>query len=172
MKLWILVFHNISFSLEKYRTLTKKYWTVTYVRITALIHFQFKHIKNIFSLSKKTYNISGSTLAPPTLPVAQYQVGDKTTQMIPPKSFWTSQFNQPDSKFVKFNLTVQDNGVFGIYGRRGASPSIAQFDFFDIVDGRTLSSRVKRSAKVKVCSKHCQENGQIKNMLNIFHIYM
>lgn len=117
--------------------------------------FSVQAYQKYFLLSKKTYNISGSTLAPPTLPVAQYQVGDKTTQMIPPKSFWTSQFNQPDSKFVKFNLTVQDNGVFGIYGRRGASPSIAQFDFFDIVDGRTLSSRVKRSAKVKVCSKHC-----------------
>ena len=90
----------------------------------------------------------GSTLAPPTLPIAQYQVGDKMKQTIPPKSFWTSQFNQPESKFVKINLTVPEDGVFGIYGRRGAAPSIAQFDFFDIIDGRTLNSRVKRSTKV------------------------
>ncbi|XP_053400283.1 teneurin-m-like isoform X5 [Mercenaria mercenaria] len=90
---------------------------------------------------------AGSTLAPPSLPIAQYQVGDKMEQTIPPKAFWTSQFNQPDSKFVKINLTVPDDGIFGIYGRRGASPSIAQFDFFDIIDGRTLSSRVKRSPK-------------------------
>lgn len=90
----------------------------------------------------------GSTFTPPTSPVAQLQIGETTLPTIPPKSFWRSKFTQDESKFVKFNMSIEDDAVLGVYGRRGVAPSVAQFDFFEVVDGRTLSARSKRSTKV------------------------
>lgn len=45
-------------------------------------------------------------------------------------------------------MSIEDDAVLGVYGRRGVAPSVAQFDFFEVVDGRTLSARSKRSTKV------------------------
>jgi len=92
--------------------------------------------------------ISGITNSPPTSSIVQFQVGERTQPTIPPKSFWQSQFTQEQPKFVKFNLSIDNDAVLGVYGRRGVAPSVAQFDFFEVIDGRTLSGRSKRAAKV------------------------
>ncbi|KAH3713533.1 hypothetical protein DPMN_073325, partial [Dreissena polymorpha] len=90
----------------------------------------------------------GSTFSPPTsFAVVQYQIGDQSELTIAPGSFWQSKFNQAEPKFVKFNVTLPSSGVLGVYGRRGLPPTIAQFDFFEVIDGRTLTTRTKRQAK-------------------------
>lgn len=104
-------------------------------------------IENLSSMWIVSY-FPGSTLSPPISAIAQFQVGERTQPTIPPKSFWQSKFTQSHPQFVKFNLTIDSDGVLGVYGRRGVTPSVAQFDFFEVVDGRTLSARSKRAVKV------------------------
>lgn len=82
----------------------------------------------------------------------EIKIGESTQTTIEPKSFWQSQFTQSESKFVKFNLSIDSDAVLGVYGRRGVAPSVAQFDFFEVVDGRTLAARSKRSTQVSAVS--------------------
>ena len=68
-----------------------------------------------------------------------------TNSQIPPKSFWLTKFHQTTDKRVKFNFSIQNSAILGVYGRRELAPSIVQYDFFEVIDGSTIPMRNARS---------------------------
>ena len=77
--------------------------------------------------------------------MAQYALGaDVLDVEVPPKSFYPAQFYLPESRYVRFNVSVPDYAVAGIYGRRNVPPTHVQYGFFQVADGNRLA-RTKRS---------------------------
>jgi hypothetical protein len=57
-----------------------------------------------------------------------------------PKSFWLTKFHQTTDKRVKFNFSIQNSAMLGIYGRRELAPSIVQYDFFEVIESYWLAT--------------------------------
>lgn len=54
------------------------------------------------------------------------EVGRKVTQEVPPGVFWRSQIHISQPQFLKFNISLGKDALFGVYIRRGLPPSHAQ----------------------------------------------
>ena len=95
------------------------------------------------------YIFSGSGIKSP--PMAQYSLGGDIFEVeVPPKSFYPAQFYLPESRYVKFNVSVVDYAVAGIYGRRNVPPTHVQYGFFQVADGNRLA-RSKRAIREVKC---------------------
>ncbi|XP_023791931.1 teneurin-2-like [Cyanistes caeruleus] len=55
------------------------------------------------------------------------EVGHRVTQEVPPGVFWRSQIHISQPQFLKFNISLGKDALFGVYIRRGLPPSHAQF---------------------------------------------
>ncbi|KAM7333248.1 hypothetical protein ACRRTK_006568 [Alexandromys fortis] len=54
------------------------------------------------------------------------EVGRRVTQEVPPGVFWRSQIHISQPQFLKFNISLGKDALFGVYIRRGLPPSHAQ----------------------------------------------
>ncbi|KAJ7409798.1 Teneurin-2 [Willisornis vidua] len=54
------------------------------------------------------------------------EVGHRVTQEVPPGVFWRSQIHISQPQFLKFNISLGKDALFGVYIRRGLPPSHAQ----------------------------------------------
>lgn len=64
--------------------------------------------------------------------------------LVPAKESVTMQLDIPEPKFVKFNFSLPDNAIIGVYGRKNSPPSYVQFDFYHVLDGNKIVERRKR----------------------------
>uniref|UniRef100_A0A8C8RH77 Teneurin-2 n=1 Tax=Pelusios castaneus TaxID=367368 RepID=A0A8C8RH77_9SAUR len=71
------------------------------------------------------------------------EVGRRVTQEVPPGVFWRSQIHISQPQFVKFNISLGKDALFGVYIRRGLPPSHAQYDFMERLDGKEKWSVVE-----------------------------
>eukprot|EP00075_Anas_platyrhynchos_P035238 XP_027324491.1 teneurin-2 isoform X12 [Anas platyrhynchos] len=71
------------------------------------------------------------------------EVGRKVTQEVPPGVFWRSQIHISQPQFLKFNISLGKDALFGVYIRRGLPPSHAQYDFMERLDGKEKWSVVE-----------------------------
>ncbi|XP_006864903.1 PREDICTED: teneurin-2-like isoform X3 [Chrysochloris asiatica] len=83
------------------------------------------------------------------------EVGRRVTQEVPPGVFWRSQIHISQPQFLKFNISLGKEALFGVYIRRGLPPSHAQYDFMERLDGKEKwsvveSSRERRSIQTLV----------------------
>ncbi|XP_047273389.1 teneurin-2 isoform X22 [Homo sapiens] len=71
------------------------------------------------------------------------EVGRRVTQEVPPGVFWRSQIHISQPQFLKFNISLGKDALFGVYIRRGLPPSHAQYDFMERLDGKEKWSVVE-----------------------------
>ncbi|XP_069850067.1 teneurin-2 isoform X1 [Dipodomys merriami] len=71
------------------------------------------------------------------------EVGRRATQEVPPGVFWRSQLHLSQPQFLKFNISLGKDALFGVYIRRGLPPSHAQYDFMERLDGKEKWSVVE-----------------------------
>ncbi|KAM5213831.1 teneurin-2 isoform 3-T7 [Hipposideros larvatus] len=71
------------------------------------------------------------------------EVGRRVTQEVPPGVFWRSQIHVSQPQFLKFNISLGKDALFGVYIRRGLPPSHAQYDFMERLDGKEKWSVVE-----------------------------
>ncbi|KAM4764069.1 teneurin-2 isoform 2-T3 [Cyanocitta cristata] len=71
------------------------------------------------------------------------EVGHRVTQEVPPGVFWRSQIHISQPQFLKFNISLGKDALFGVYIRRGLPPSHAQYDFMERLDGKEKWSVVE-----------------------------
>ncbi|KAM4826765.1 LOW QUALITY PROTEIN: teneurin-2 [Thomomys bottae] len=71
------------------------------------------------------------------------EVGRRVTQEVPPGVFWRSQIHLSQPQFLKFNISLGKDALFGVYIRRGLPPSHAQYDFMERLDGKEKWSVVE-----------------------------
>lgn len=108
-----------------------------------------------YILLQKGFVFIGAMPVRPTVPNAPvfFRVGERQHQIIPPKAFWHTQFSQKDPAFVKFNFSISSSAILGVYGRKSVPPTLVQFEFFEVVEGKTIPSRSRRSAGVSAVHK-------------------
>ncbi|XP_028657968.1 teneurin-3 isoform X8 [Erpetoichthys calabaricus] len=80
-----------------------------------------------------------------TIDSGEVDVGQRATQEVPPGVFWRSQISIDLPQFLKFNISLQKDALIGVYGRKGLRPSHTQYDFVELLDGRRLIAKEKRS---------------------------
>lgn len=61
-----------------------------------------------------------------SIDTGQVDIGKKVAQSVPPGVFWRSHLTMEQSRFLKFNISVQRNALIGVYGRKGLAPSHTQ----------------------------------------------
>ncbi|XP_031805277.1 teneurin-2 isoform X4 [Sarcophilus harrisii] len=71
------------------------------------------------------------------------EVGRRVSQEVPPGVFWRSQIHISQPQFLKFNISLGKDALFGVYIRRGLPPSHAQYDFMERLDGKEKWSVVE-----------------------------
>lgn len=54
------------------------------------------------------------------------EVGRRVTQEVPPGVFWRSLLHLSLPQFLKFNISLGKDALFGVYIRKGLPPSHAQ----------------------------------------------
>lgn len=54
------------------------------------------------------------------------EVGRRATQDVPPGVFWRSLLYLSQPQFLKFNISLGKDALFGVYIRKGLPPSHAQ----------------------------------------------
>lgn len=54
------------------------------------------------------------------------EVGRRVTQEVPPGVFWRSLLHLGQPQFLKFNISLGKDALFGVYIRKGLPPSHAQ----------------------------------------------
>ncbi|KAI6077020.1 Teneurin-2 [Aix galericulata] len=81
------------------------------------------------------------------------EVGRKVTQEVPPGVFWRSQIHISQPQFLKFNISLGKDALFGVYIRRGLPPSHAQ------VSSVFRELRI-RSLFMDGCPDLCNGNGR------------
>lgn len=54
------------------------------------------------------------------------EVGRRVTQEVPPGVFWRSLLHLSQPQFLKFNISLGKDALFGVYIRKGLPPSHAQ----------------------------------------------
>lgn len=54
------------------------------------------------------------------------EVGRRVTQEVPPGVFWRALLHLSQPQFLKFNISLGKDALFGVYIRKGLPPSHAQ----------------------------------------------
>uniref|UniRef100_A0A8C6M5K8 Teneurin-2 n=1 Tax=Nothobranchius furzeri TaxID=105023 RepID=A0A8C6M5K8_NOTFU len=71
------------------------------------------------------------------------EVGRRVTQDVPPGVFWRSLLYLSQPQFLKFNISLGKDALFGVYIRKGLPPSHAQYDYMERLDGKEKWSVVE-----------------------------
>ncbi|XP_075065930.1 teneurin-2 [Mixophyes fleayi] len=66
----------------------------------------------------------------------EVEIGRRITQEVPAGVFWRSHIHIIQPQFLKFNISLGKDALFGVYIRRGLPPSHAQYDFMERLDGK------------------------------------
>ncbi|XP_056431080.1 teneurin-2 isoform X2 [Hyla sarda] len=66
----------------------------------------------------------------------EVEIGRRITQEVPAGVFWRSHIHVTQPQFLKFNISLGKDALFGVYIRRGLPPSHAQYDFMERLDGK------------------------------------
>uniref|UniRef100_A0A672SDM2 Teneurin transmembrane protein 2 n=1 Tax=Sinocyclocheilus grahami TaxID=75366 RepID=A0A672SDM2_SINGR len=85
-------------------------------------------------------------------------VGRRVTQEVPPGVFWRSLMHLSQPQFLKFNISLGKDALFGVYIRKGLPPSHAQYDYMERLDGKEKwsvveSPRERRSIQTVVLNE-------------------
>ncbi|KAM9470208.1 teneurin-2 isoform 2-T2 [Clarias gariepinus] len=85
-------------------------------------------------------------------------VGRRVTQEVPPGVFWRSLLHLSQPQFLKFNISLGKDALFGVYIRKGLPPSHAQYDYMECLDGKEKwsvveSPRERRSIQTVVLNE-------------------
>ncbi|XP_029439692.1 teneurin-2 [Rhinatrema bivittatum] len=78
-----------------------------------------------------------------SIDTGEIEVGRRVTQEVPAGVFWRSQIHISQPQFLKFNISLGKDALFGVYIRRGLAPSHAQYDFMERLDGKEKWSVVE-----------------------------
>ncbi|ELK28386.1 Teneurin-2 [Myotis davidii] len=89
------------------------------------------------------YFIGPWSLKNSSIDSGEAEVGRRVTQEVPPGVFWRSQIHISQAQFLKFNISLGKDALFGVYIRRGLPPSHAQYDFMERLDGKEKWSVVE-----------------------------
>ncbi|KAI3351262.1 hypothetical protein L3Q82_005813 [Scortum barcoo] len=86
------------------------------------------------------------------------EVGRRVTQEVPPGVFWRSLLHLSLPQFLKFNISLGKDALFGVYIRKGLPPSHAQYDYMERLDGKEKwsvveSPRERRSIQTVVLNE-------------------
>ncbi|XP_066572908.1 teneurin-2 [Amia ocellicauda] len=86
------------------------------------------------------------------------EVGRRVTQEVPPGVFWRSLLHLDQPQFLKFNISLGKDALFGVYIRKGLPPSHAQYDYMERLDGKEKwsvveSPRERRSIQTVVLNE-------------------
>ncbi|KAL0973834.1 hypothetical protein UPYG_G00211800 [Umbra pygmaea] len=86
------------------------------------------------------------------------EVGRRVTQDVPPGVFWRSLLHLVQPQFLKFNISLGKDALFGVYIRKGLPPSHAQYDYMERLDGKEKwsvveSPRERRSIQTVVLNE-------------------
>ncbi|KAK3564553.1 hypothetical protein QTP86_022795, partial [Hemibagrus guttatus] len=86
------------------------------------------------------------------------EVGRRVTQEVPPGVFWRSLLHLSQPQFLKFNISLGKDALFGVYIRKGLPPSHAQYDYMERLDGKEKwsvveSPRERRSIQTVVLNE-------------------
>ncbi|XP_051790160.1 teneurin-2 isoform X2 [Erpetoichthys calabaricus] len=86
------------------------------------------------------------------------EVGRRVTQEIPPGVFWRLLLHLNQPQFLKFNISLGKDALFGVYIRKGLPPSHAQYDYMERLDGKEKwsvveSPRERRSIQTVVLNE-------------------
>ncbi|MCJ8734133.1 hypothetical protein PDJAM_G00231810 [Pangasius djambal] len=86
------------------------------------------------------------------------EVGRRVTQEVPPGVFWRSLLHLSQPQFLKFNISLGKDALFGVYIRKGLPPSHAQYDYMECLDGKEKwsvveSPRERRSIQTVVLNE-------------------
>ncbi|XP_065143605.1 teneurin-2 isoform X2 [Paramisgurnus dabryanus] len=82
-------------------------------------------------------------------------LGQRISQDVPPGVFWRSLLHLRQPHFLKFNISLGKDALFGVYMRKGLPPSHAQYDYMERLDGKEKwsvieSPRERRSIQTVV----------------------
>lgn len=61
-----------------------------------------------------------------SIDMGSIEVGRRVTQEVPPGVFWRSLLHLGQPQFLKFNISLGKDALFGVYIRKGLPPSHAQ----------------------------------------------
>lgn len=61
-----------------------------------------------------------------SIDTGELELGRRATQEVPPGMFWRSLLHITQAQFLKFNITLGKDALFGVYIRKGLPPSHAQ----------------------------------------------
>uniref|UniRef100_A0AAV2MKP1 Teneurin N-terminal domain-containing protein n=1 Tax=Knipowitschia caucasica TaxID=637954 RepID=A0AAV2MKP1_KNICA len=86
------------------------------------------------------------------------EVGRRVSQEVPPGVFWRSLLHLSQPQFLKFNISLGKDALFGVYIRKGLPPSHAQYDYMERLDGKEKwsvveSPRERRSIQTVVLNE-------------------
>ncbi|KAM6986662.1 teneurin-2 [Aplochiton taeniatus] len=73
----------------------------------------------------------------------ELEVGRRASQEVPPGVFWRTLLHLRQPLFLKFNISLGKDALFGVYIRKGLPPSHAQYDFMERLDGKEKWSVVE-----------------------------
>uniref|UniRef100_A0A3B3R151 Teneurin-2 n=1 Tax=Paramormyrops kingsleyae TaxID=1676925 RepID=A0A3B3R151_9TELE len=93
-----------------------------------------------------------------SIDTGELELGRRVTQEVPPGMFWRSLLHITQAQFLKFNITLGKDALFGVYIRKGLPPSHAQYDYMERLDGREKwsvveSPRERRSVQTVVLNE-------------------
>ncbi|XP_062309102.1 teneurin-2 isoform X2 [Osmerus eperlanus] len=88
----------------------------------------------------------------------ELEVGRRVGQEVPPGVFWRTLLHLRQPLFLKFNISLGKDALFGVYIRKGLPPSHAQYDFMERLDGKEKwsvveSPRERRSIQTVVLNE-------------------
>ncbi|KAF7707190.1 teneurin-1-like isoform X3 [Silurus meridionalis] len=102
-----------------------------------------------------------------TIERGEVDIGTQVMQVIPPGLFWRFYMAVHHPTYIKFKLSVSQNALLGIYGRRNIPPTHTQFDFVKLLDGKQLISEqlINLSSEQRNLQLHSlQDTGFIEYM--------
>ncbi|XP_078267435.1 teneurin-2-like isoform X8 [Rhinoraja longicauda] len=93
-----------------------------------------------------------------SIDLGNVDIGRRVSQEVPPAAFWRSQLYIERPQFVKFNVSLGKDALFGLYIRKGFHPSHTQYDFMERLDGKQKwsvveSPRERRSIQTLVINE-------------------
>ncbi|XP_073476803.1 teneurin-2 isoform X4 [Aquarana catesbeiana] len=78
-----------------------------------------------------------------SIDIGEVEIGRRITREVPAGVFWRSHLHVVQPQFLKFNISLGKDALFGVYIRRGLPPSHAQYDFMERLDGKEKWSVVE-----------------------------
>ncbi|KAI0242387.1 Teneurin-3 [Lamellibrachia satsuma] len=102
-----------------------------------------------------------------------YKLGEPATYEVPPGGFWRNQFNIVHSQFIKVNVTLPP-AIIAVYARRSVPPTHAQYDFYEVLDGKRIisSPRQKRDVLKSAPSGDVQHQTAFKMFMDAGRWYL